>query len=484
MAGSTGEIETGTVAPYADLREFIEIVDALGELRRADGVDLRYEIGALCTISREAPMCPTTLCDKFEGVEPGFRVLLNPTRSLNRMALCYGLPVGLSQAEYNRIGPERAATVTPIPPRVVQDGPILENVMEGDKIDLTKLPRPWWHEGDGGAYLGTGDAIITRDPDSDWVNIGTYRVMYQDPTHVSVYINPDNHGLLHRERWFAKGKPCPVAISLGHDPLLFLVGATSQPAGQCEYDYMGAIKGAPVDVIIEPHTGIPIPARSEIIIAGEFMPEDIRDEGPFGETFGYYASGVQQLPTVTVKAVYYRNNPIIIGNPPSRPPHERNATSIRFSRGESPLERVQRLVPGVRDVYSGYPSGGGHLAVISIQQEYPGHAMQAGLALINGMGHRPRYVIVVDEDVDIHNSVELLWAVTTRTDPVKDFHVIERTTSSPVEPAIPPWENNLMSRAILDATRPFEWIDKFPATVDVAPELRERTIEKWRSILQ
>src|ERR1051326_2071087 len=105
---STGEIEPGTVHHYADLREFFEIVDAMGELRRADGVDLKHEIGALCTISREAEVCPTTLCDRFEGMVPGFRILLNPTRSLNRMALCYGLPVGLSMGEYNRLGPERA----------------------------------------------------------------------------------------------------------------------------------------------------------------------------------------------------------------------------------------------------------------------------------------------------------------------------------------------------------------------------------------
>src|SRR5207245_1525535 len=100
------------------------------------------------------------------------------------------------------------------------------------------------------------------------------------------------------------------------------------------------------------YTGLPIPARSEIIIAGEFLPDDIRPEGPFGETFGYYASGVQQLPTVTVKAVYFRNEPIILGNPPSRPPDERNAPSIRLSRGEGPVERLQRLVPGVKDVFS------------------------------------------------------------------------------------------------------------------------------------
>jgi 4-hydroxy-3-polyprenylbenzoate decarboxylase len=307
--------------------------------------------------------------------------------------------------------------------------------------------------------------------------------MYQDPQHVSVYINPDNHGLLHRDRWFAQGKPCPVAISIGHDPLLFMVACTRHPAGTCEYDLMGGIKGEPVEVIIDPHTGLPIPAYSEIVICGEFLPDDIRPEGPFGETFGYYASGVQQLPVVSVKAVYYRNNPIILGNPPSRPPYEKSGGSVRFSSSETAIERLRKLVPGVKDLYSAFPSAGGHVAVVAIEQQYPGHAMQAGLAVVNSGGHRPRYAIVVDDDVDIRNPEHLMWAVTTRTDPVKDVHFITRTTSSPVEPAIPPWEHDLMSRAIVDATRPYEWIDKFPPTVDVSPDLRERTIDRWKNIL-
>ena len=109
----------------------------------------------------------------------------------------------------------------------------------------------------------------------------------------------------------------------------------------------------------------------------------------------------------------------------------------------------------------------------------PGHARQAGLALVNGSGHRPRYAIVVDDDVNIRDLQEVIWVLCTRTDPVKDLQVITRTTSSPVEPAIPPWENNLMSRAVIDATRPFEWIDQFPKTVEVGPELRKQVQNKW-----
>lgn len=483
MATSVSQIESGRVMQYADLREYIAIADALGELRRVDGADLHLEIGAICALSRESSLIPATLCDQIPGLQPGNRILLNPMSSLNRTALAVGLPLGLSRADYNKLGPAKWNSLTPIPPRGVNDGPVLENVQEGTQIDLTRFPRPHWHDGDGGPYMGTADAIITRDPHSGWVNVGTYRVMYQDPTHVSVYINPDNHGRLHQDRYFAEGKHCPVVISLGHDPLLFAIATQRLPEGTCEYDYMGGLRGEPLDVIVEPHTGLPMPARSELVIAGEIRRDDIRPEGPFGETFGYYASGVQQLPTVEIKAVYFRNDPIILGSPPSRPPRQPGGIGfLSILRGESTLEAMRQSVPGVKDVFS-FQATGGHLAVVSIEQQYPGHAMQAALTMVNNSGHRPRYAVVVDDDVNIRDIQEVLWVIATRTDPIKDIHIIPRTTSSPVEPAIPPWEHDLMSRAIIDATRPWEWRDKFPKTVDVSPELRQHILDKWAAVL-
>jgi UbiD family decarboxylase len=483
MAATAEPIAAGTVRQYADLREYIEIADALGELRRADGASLHLEIGAICALSRESSPIPAALCDRIQGLEPGFRILLNPMSSLNRTALAVGLPLGLSRAEYNKIGPAKWNALTPIPPRVVTDGSVLQNVQEGASIDLTRFPRPLWHDGDGGPYMGTADAVITRDPDTGWVNVGTYRVMYQDPTHVSIYINPDNHGRLHRDRYFKQGKTCPVLISLGHDPLLFAMATQRFPNGACEFDYVGGLHGEPVEVIAEAHTGLPMPARSELVIAGEIRGDDIRPEGPFGETFGYYASGVQDLPTVEVKAVYFRDDPIILGSPPSRPPRQPGGTAfLSILHGESTLERLRQTVPGVKDVYS-YQAGGGHLAVVSIQQQHPGHAKQAGLALVNNSGHRPRYAVVVDDDVNIRDLQEVLWVLCTRSDPVKDIQIITRTTSSPVEPIIPPWENDLMSRAVIDATRPFEWLDRFPKTVDVSPELRDEVKTKWSHVI-
>lgn len=476
-------IAPGTVVHYEDLRDFIEAADGLGELRRANGADQQLEIGAISALSRESRLIPTVLCDRIPGLAPGFRILLNPLHSFNRVALAVGLPLGLSRAEYQKLGPAKWRSLTPIAPREVSDGPILENVQEGDRVDLSRFPRPFWHQADGGPYVGTADAVLTRDPDSGWVNVGTYRVMYVDPTHVSVMIDVSHQGRLHQNRYFRASRPCPVAISLGHDPLLFIMASHGFPEGVCEYDYVGGLRGEPMEVIIDPHTGLPIPARSELVVVGHIRPDDVRPEGPFGEWTGYYGGGVQDLPTVEVKAVYFRNDPIMLGNMPGRPPRQPSAnTFLSILHGEGIADRLRRSVPGVAEVHS-VRATGGLLTVVSIQQQYPGHARQAGLALVNGGGHRPRYAIVVDDDVNIRDLEELIWALCTRTDPVRDIQIVTRMESTALDPIIPPGEEPLMSRAVIDATRPFEWIDRFPKTVDVSPELRQRVLQRWADVI-
>lgn len=477
-------IEPRTVVPYQDLREFVEIVDALGELRRANGADQRLEIGAISALSRESRTIPTVLCDQIPGLDPGFRILLNPLHSYQRVALTVGLPLGLSRAEYGKLGPSKWRDLTPIPHRIVQSGPVLENRQDGQAVDLTRFPRPFWHEDDGGAYIGTADAVVTRDPDDGWVNVGTYRVMYQDPTHVAVMMDVSHQGRLHQNRYFKQGRPCPIAISLGHDPLLFIMASHTFPEGVCEYDYVGGVRGEPMEAIIEPHTGLPIPARAELVLAGEVLPDDIRPEGPFGEWTGYYGGGIKALPTVTVRAVYYRNNPIMLGNMPGRPPHQPSAnTFLSILHGDGLADRLRRSVPGVKDAVS-IRATGGLMTVVSIQQQYPGHAKQAGLALVNGGGHRPRYAIVVDEDINIRDTDEVLWAICTRSDPSRDFEVVTRMESTQLDPLVRAEEEPFMSRAVIDATRPYHWIDEFPKAVSVSPDLRRRVQEKWASLIE
>lgn len=481
MATVISEIEPGTVVPYQDLRDFIEIVDALGELRRADGANQHLEIGTISALSRESKFTPTVLCDKIPGLEPGFRILLNPLHSFNRAALAYGLPVGLSRGEYTEVGPAKWASAAPIPPRTVTSGPVMENVQEGERVDLTRFPLPYWHEGDGGPYVGTGDAVITKDPDSDWVNVGAYRVMYIDPQHVAIWINQLHDGRLHRDRWFRQGKPCPVLISLGHDPLLFALASHSFPEGTSEYDLMGGLRGEPLDVIIEPHTGLPMPARAELVLAGQIMPDDQRSEGPFGEWSGYF-TGKRNQPVVQVQAAYHRNQPIMLGNPPGRPPYQPSAGRyLAIIQSETTLDTIRKIVPGVKDVYTHSFAGASGITAISIDQRYPGHAREAGMA----MAMRGNYlaIIVVDDDVNIRDVNELFWALCTRCDPVKDFETVTNCPVTALDPRIAPGALPVMSRVIMDATRPYAWKDEYPKPVQIAPELRQEVQTKWAHVI-
>src|SRR5581483_9157447 len=154
--------------------------------------------------------------------------------------------------------------------------------------------------------------IITRDPEEDWVNAGTYRVMVHDRDTAGIYIQSNNHGSIHMRKYFARNQPCPVAICLGAHPLLFAMGSNGIPRGTCEYDFAGGVAGRPLEVVNGPITGLPIPAGAEIVLEGEILP-DLRLEGPFGEFHGYYASGARPEPVIRVKAVYHRHNPILLG---------------------------------------------------------------------------------------------------------------------------------------------------------------------------
>ena len=150
-----------------------------------------------------------------------------------------------------------------VPVQEVETGPIFENVMTADEVDVTKFPTPVWHERDGGRYIGTGSYNITEDPEEHWVNLGTYRVMIQDKKTVGFYISPGKHGRIHRDKYQALNRPMPTAIVLGGDPLSFLMACSETPYGISEYELVGGIRKKPVRVVRGKITGLPIPADAE-----------------------------------------------------------------------------------------------------------------------------------------------------------------------------------------------------------------------------
>ena len=454
---------------YKDLREWLSVVEQMGELKEAKGIDLKEDVGRIAEVSASTEKAPAVILDEFEGYEKGRRILINPFGSTRRVALSYGCP----QLEANRLElleyfKKRLEKVDLIPPKYVEKGPVMENVMEGKDVDLTTFPVPIWHYNDGGPYIGTGSLVITREPDEGWVNLGTYRNMLHDAKTVGFYISAAHHGRAHREKYFARGEACPVAIAFGSDPLLFTAGMTEVPWGTSEYDWVGGWRGEPVEVIKGPVTGLPIPANAEIVIEGFSYPGKARMEGPFGEWTGYYASGSREEPYIEVQAVYYRNNPIILGMPPQKPPYDADK-GRQYIKSALLVQQLSRLgIPGVVNAWA-YGLGGCRLfVVVAIKQQYAGHSRQTGHAAYTSTvaNYCGRYVVVVDEDIDPTDLDDVMWAILTRSDPATSIDIVARATSTPLDPRLSPTDreagNFFNSRAIIDATKPWEWKDKFP----------------------
>jgi 4-hydroxy-3-polyprenylbenzoate decarboxylase len=472
---------------FQDLRDWLEQVDAIGQLTRVEGIDWDLELGTLASLSYKRPLGQrkALLFDKIKGHAPGYRVLTDALGSVERLALTTGVTGAHEPMDFVRAWRTRRPRFQSLPPVEVEDGPVLENVQCGTDVDLEQFPVPRWHEHDGGRYIGTGACSITRDPGAGWINLGTYRVMLHDRSSVGWYVSPAHHGFIHRTGYWERGEPMPIAITFGQDPLLTLAASTEVPFGESEYDWAGGVRGCPYQVVRGPATGLPIPARAEIAIEGEVVAGEVREEGPFGEWTGYYASGSRSEPVIRVKTLMWRNDPILYGVAPGRPPHE-GSTYRALLTAASIWDELERSgVPGIQGVWRMQPGGGRLWTTIAIKQLYAGHAKQALLAAAAALNnyYMNRYVVVVDEDIDPTDTDEVIWAMLTRGDPARAVEIIRECVSSPLDPALPPGEKAYSSRLLVNACRPYEWRDRFPPVAEPSRELAERVRAKWAHVL-
>lgn len=475
---------------YEDLREWIEIAKKMGELKVVKGASWEKEIGMATELVQRSETAPAVLFEDIPGSPAGFRVITNLFGG-GRGNMCYGYPDDLTKIELSTAVMEtHLKDLKLIPHQVVEGGPILENIMMGDEVDLMKFPTPLWHEKDGGRYIGTGSYNVTMDPDEKWINAGTYRVMIHDKNSVGFYISPGKHGRIHRDKYIARNEPMPVVVVLGGDPLTFYMACTEIPYGVCEFDLAGGLRNKPINVVKGKVTGLPFPANAEIVLEGYVDPRKVKKEGPFGEWTGYYASDVREEPVMDIKAIYHRNDPIILGAPPQCPPDElcRYRSVMRSALLHDEIAKAG--VPDVKGVWAHEVGGSRMLLGISITQRYAGHARQTGhIASQCHVGaYAGKYVVVVDDDIDVSNLGELMWAMSTRSDPATSIDIIKNAWSTPLDPSITPKNreegNFTNSRAIIDACRPFHWKDQYPATNLPSPELRKETLEKFGYLLK
>ena len=473
---------------FDSLQEFVEACKQIDEWREIEGADWNEEIGALREVTAELIEDPPMLLfDRIKGYPAGFRVVGLLMSSYKRGALALGLPLHLPRAELNQLAAKKLKEIKPIPPVEVTTGPVMENVMTGNEVDLWRFPVPRFHAMDGGRYIGTGDSLINRDPETGYINVGTYRMQVHGSNLLGLWMSPGQHGRQICQRHWDQSKSCPVVAVFGEDPLSFMVSHSKIPWGHTELEQIGGLRGRPLEVIKGPITGLPIPAHAEIAIEGEVPPptEEARDEGPFGEWPGYYSGGTigtgEPQPVIRVKAIYHRNNPIIHGDAPMWPGARRGGLSGGAGRGGvADLARA-----GIQDVVA-VGNHMGYIRVVAIKQRYPGHAQQAARAVAS-VTRNGRWIVIVDDDIDPTNFSEVLWAMTTRAEPAKDIEILENCWSTPLDPLMPPDKRDTgdytNSLAVFYAVRPFHRRATFPKVSRSPLDLRKKMVEKYKSIL-
>jgi UbiD family decarboxylase len=478
-----------THEPLLSLRTYIDDITKLGELTTVKGAHWDQELGAIAKLSYRRPKPRALLFDDIPGYPTG-RVLTGSTGSPARLAHTLRLGEGLdARGVVNALrGKPSAWTAgaSDFPVTEVSDAPFLQNVLEGEDANLLAFPVPRWNAGDGGRFIGTGCLVMTRDPETGVDNGGCYRMQVQDDGRaVSISAVPGKHGAQNIDRWFAKEGRAPVAVSFGHDPLLMVLGGTEVPGGVSELEYAGAVLGESVPVVVGESTGLPIPAGSEIVVEGWLTPDNVRVEGPFAEWTGYYAGSPRPCVTLNVDRIYHRDDPILLGAPPGKPPHDYSymRTVMKSAMIEDQLTAMG--VAGVKSAWAHETGGGRLFIVVAIEQRYAGHSRQVGhlTAQCPAAAYMNRYVVVVDDDIDTTDLGEVVWALSTRTDPAVDIDVVGRTWGSKLDPMLPPDAVSYNSRAVIDACRPWERIKTFPKVAEGDPGYLSQNLDRWGSLL-
>jgi 4-hydroxy-3-polyprenylbenzoate decarboxylase len=428
---------------------------------------------------------PAQLFEKLEGYPRGYRLLGGCLSTFARLAIAMGLP---ADTGFRSLVDEFARRVSsPIKPVLVGSGPCKENIMLGDEVDLFKFPVPILHPQDGGRFLGTLNVGVCKDPDSAWVNWGTYRAMVHDRKTTGIYLSPLNHGGVLLRKHSERNLPMDYAIFMGSAPVTYLVAASGIPYGVSEVDVVGGFRGEPVPLVKCETSDLMVPADAEIVIEGVIQPGERRAEGPFGEYPGYVVSGVVERPVLKVHAVTHRNDPILTATCLGVPTDEGHilwgvACAAEFKIG---LER--QGVP-FKDLYIP-PESGMHTLIVSTRPPHHGVPFLIASTIWNDRNGRyyPK-VIVVDEDVDPSNLAQVFHAFSTKCHPITGITRIDGVLNCPLTPYLPPDTRDVGiggGYALFDCTYPVKWKEEDkPKLISFASaypkEMQSHVLQSWR----
>ena len=463
--------------------DWIAACEKEGEIHRIKAeVDWNLEMLHIARLN-ESKKGPALIFENVKGYD--IPVLASAFTTPKRLAITLGLPTTYSMCNMSRAWMEKTAKGTLVKPVEVKGKiPVMEQIIEGDKINLLDFPVPQLYPQDGGRYIGTTGYLVTQDPESGWTNLGTYRMQVLDNKSVGIQILPGKHAEFHIKKYQKMGKKVPAAAVIGCDPVHFLVSSTMVSADVDEYDVIGALRGEPVEIFKSNLTGLQLPANAEIILEGEIDPDNLRPEGPFGEYTGYYSGKAKAaLPKLwlNVKRILRRKNPVFwmtsVGPPVGE--HHMIQALNRTATLWSDLEAMH--LPGIKSVYCPYEATGRFWAIVSVKTMYPGHANQVGHAVISTTtGHYGlKGVIVVDDDIPADDLTGVWWSLSVRYDAVRDTDFVKRARSTVLDPSLPIDAREITSQIIMDATTPYEWKEK-PTKIVLDEQVKKRVISRWQ----
>ena len=481
-------IERTTSKREQGLRGFLTAIEEReGELKRISAeVDADLETSTINYLVGKAVGSPALFFENIKG-HRGYRALYNMLgSSAARIQIALGEEPGGSVSDVVTLLKNRMRNK--LQPSIIDAlcAPVNQNVVDGSEVDITRFPAPRMWPLDGGRYLGTATAVITQDPDTGRTNVGTYRQMVQSKNAVTVYTSPGKDGGLDRQKWWAMGKPAPVAIAYGIDPALLMVSGQSFPKTESEYDFYGGLTGRPIELFKSDLTGLMVPANVEILAEGFFKPGDDAVEGPFGEFTAYYGRSEGPCPSVTFEKLRFRNDPILTCSLMADWPSNDAGLSYAIARSARIWSDLDALgIPGIKGVWTPPEAVVFGMTIVSIKQMYAGHASQV-LALASQCmagAYFTKYVVVVDDDVDPFNVSDVLWAIVTRSRPAESIDILRETWSTYLDPSqnppeIRPWG----SKALINACKQHRFMNAFAPRSKLSKAAYERVSSRWQEL--
>ncbi len=479
-------------APIQDLREWLARVEEMGELVRVKApVNRDEEMSAVGYLVAKQQPSPAVLFENARGFDKspiGATLLWNILGpSLKRIAITLEEPADTPAVELIRRVKDKLKKRIPPCEVARAQAPVYQNTLTGDQIDLDLLPIPRHWPLDGGRYAGTADAVITRDPDSGYLNIGTYRMMQQGKNQVGLYLSPGKDARLHITRAWQQGKSIEVAAAWGIDPLFMMVGSQTFPKNVSEYEFAGGIKGQAIPVVRGTTTDLLLPANAELVIEGIIRPNSVMPEGPFGEFPGYYGRPEAGCPLVDISAVHYRSRPVLTNALMADYPSCEQSGFFSIIRSAKIWDDLDKLgIPGIHGVYSHPAAAGGFgMTVISLEQRYAGHAAQvlALAAQCPGGAYYTKWIIAVDEDIDPTDMNEVIWAMASRCNPIDDIDILRNTWSTWLDPTQnPPEKRPYGSKALINACKEHRHLPVFSKRTTLRKSTYDTVAARWQEL--